>query len=59
MRVVAYRNDTDAENKLDKRVDTILAFRITRKESDGNITILWKELKEQKAPKIIFPKDEK
>jgi len=76
MRVVAYRNDIDAEKLFvnnqsraenmnflmingDKRVDSILAFRIVRKDADGNITILWKELKQQNAPKIIFPKNEK
>lgn len=43
----------------DKRIDLTVAFRILRRDNDGNITILWKELERQKAPKIVFPKNEK
>lgn len=43
----------------DKRVDLTIAFRIVRKDADENITILWKELAQQNAPKIVFAKNEK
>lgn len=36
----------------DKRIDLIVGFRIVRKEKDGNITILWKELTRKKSPKL-------
>lgn len=42
-----------------KRKDKILVFRIIRKDSDGSITILWKELADKKAPIIVFGKNEK
>ncbi len=42
-----------------KRLDMTIAFRIIRKDADGSISILWKELKRQNAPKIIFQKTEK
>ena len=43
----------------DNRFDLLVAFRIIRRESDGNLTILWKELARQKSPVITFDKDEK
>ena len=46
-------------NRLDERDDIIIAFRVVRKEEDGNVTILWKELKREDAPKLVFPKDVK
>ena len=42
----------------DKRMDLTIAFRIVRKDADGNATILWKELARQDAPKLIFTKNE-
>jgi hypothetical protein len=44
-------------NKYDKRDDLTIVFRIVRKEEDGNITILWKELSRAEAPKLIFSKE--
>jgi hypothetical protein len=44
---------------LDKRTDIILAFRIVRRDSNGSLTILWKELNRQNAPEIVFEKNEK
>jgi hypothetical protein len=41
------------------RRDKIIAFRIVRKESDGSITVLWKELADKKSPILEFEKDEK
>jgi len=40
------------------RADQIIAFRIVRKDEDGSITVIWKELKHQEAPKLTFKKDE-
>lgn len=40
--------------KRDKRDDSIIAFRIIRKEGDGTITVLWRRLSNQEAPKIIL-----
>jgi hypothetical protein len=74
VRIVAYQSNrkeivnllplttTDEEKfsnlQNDKRLDLTIAFRIIRKDSDGNMTILWKELAHQNAPKLIFMKDE-
>jgi hypothetical protein len=41
------------ELDFDKRKDVIVAFRIVEKDSDGNVTILWKELQQKDAPKLI------
>jgi hypothetical protein len=43
-------------NRYDERDDITLAFRIIRRETDGNVTILWKELSRADAPKLVFPK---
>lgn len=40
----------------DKRIDLTLAFRVIRQESDGGITLLWKEIERREAPRIIFQK---
>ncbi len=40
----------------DKRIDLMVAFRIIRKESDGSVTLIWKELERRKSPKIKFIK---
>ena len=42
----------------DNRVDLLVAFRIVRKEDDGNLTIVWKELERKKAPVLRFGHDE-
>lgn len=43
----------------DKRIDLMLAFRIIRKEKDGGITVLWKELERKESPRLKFPKRKK
>jgi hypothetical protein len=43
----------------DKRLDLTLAFRVIRKEQDGGITLLWKEIERKESPRIIFPKRKK
>ncbi len=41
------------EFEFDKRRDVIVAFRIVRRDSDGNLIVLWKQLENKKAPKLI------
>jgi hypothetical protein len=36
----------------DKRRDVIIAFRVVEKNADGSIVLLWKELQNEKAPKL-------
>lgn len=43
--------------KKDTRVDLTLAFKIIRIDTDGSITLVWKELERKEAPTIIFPDD--
>ncbi|HSK73039.1 MAG TPA: hypothetical protein VK892_15170 [Pyrinomonadaceae bacterium] len=43
----------------DKRIDLTLAFRVIRKDADGSVTLLWKELERREAPRINFPKKKK
>lgn len=71
LRIIAYQvtvpinykgdlaDDRFAFINFDKRKDLIIAFRIIRKEDDGNITIVWKELLSQKTPKLNYRKNEK
>lgn len=40
------------ELDFDKRKDIIVSFRIVRREADGSVTILWKELESKKSPRI-------
>ena len=42
----------------DKRVDSIIAFRVMKMEPGGNATILWKELSRKESPKLKFAKGE-
>ena len=46
-------------NQIDKRIDLTLAFRVIGKDEDGSISILWKELKQQDSPELVFPKVKK
>jgi hypothetical protein len=43
----------------DERTDLTLVFRIVRKSEDGSITLLWKEVERQNAPKIIYVRESK
>lgn len=43
----------------DKRIDMTVAFRVVRKNEDGSVTLLWKELDRRDAPKFQFPKRKK
>jgi len=40
------------EFNYDKRKDVIVVFRIVEKDEAGNVTILWKELREKDSPDI-------
>lgn len=67
LRVIAYRGNIYRSFRGyrfdvldgDKRIDLTLAFRVIRKESDGSITLLWKEIERKDAPRIKFPKRSK
>ena len=41
----------------DKRIDQTLAFRIVRREQDGALTLVWRELERREAPRIKFQKN--
>lgn len=43
----------------DKRIDLTVAFRVIRKNADGSLTLLWKELDRRDAPKFKFTKRKK
>ncbi len=43
----------------DKRIDVTIAFRVIRKEQDGAVTLLWKEIERKNAPRLVFPKRNK
>ena len=73
LRVIAYRSEVkNADGKRpvtkedlramqindDERKDLIVAFRIVRTDDDGSLIILWKQLRESKAPKIVVDKKE-
>jgi hypothetical protein len=40
------------ELDLDKRKDVIVVFRVVRRDADGSVTLLWKELSKKDAPKL-------
>lgn len=46
------------ELDFDKRKDVLIAFRIVRKENDGSVTLLWRELARTKSPKMQQKKRE-
>lgn len=47
------------ELSFDKRKDVIVGFRVIRKDADGAVTILWKELSRKDAPKLALKKERK
>ncbi|MGI8494998.1 MAG: hypothetical protein ACR2L1_06770 [Pyrinomonadaceae bacterium] len=72
LRVTAYRKSLITRNRFflnvddkrfatlsyDKRKDVILVFRIIRKDDDGRLTILWKELSRRNSPNLVYPEKE-
>ncbi|HQU85758.1 MAG TPA: hypothetical protein PKY59_21660 [Pyrinomonadaceae bacterium] len=67
LRVVAYRGNIIRSYRGflfdllsgDKRIDLTVAFRVIRKDTDGSLTLLWKEIQRKDAPKLKFPKKSK
>jgi len=67
LRVVAYRGNIFRVSRGyrfdllegDKRIDLTVAFRVVRKDQDGGLTLLWKEIGRKDAPRIIFPNRKK
>ncbi len=51
LRSIGYRWEDQAFN--DKRVEAVVAFKVVNVGSEGEITILWRRLKEKKSPKLI------
>jgi hypothetical protein len=47
-----------ARLQTDHRLDLIVAFRIIRKDTDGNLTLIWKEIRRKKPPVITFAENE-
>lgn len=43
--------------KEDTRIDLTVGFRVIRRDTDGSITLIWKELSLKESPVIIFPDD--
>lgn len=64
LRSIAYRgkylqavdNITYDELDFDRRRDVIVVFRVVEAEDSGNVTILWKRLKDVEAPKLNIKK---
>jgi hypothetical protein len=50
--LVTFKNLIYNEFDYDKRQDIIIAFRVIEKNADGSIVLLWKELRNEKAPKL-------
>lgn len=67
LRVIAYRGSLYKSYRGflfdllagDKRIDITVAFRVVRKETDGSLTLLWKELQRKESPKLKYPKKSK
>lgn len=71
LRVIAYESDYSYSFKINNRTgivfpfhgfdrkDVIIVFRIVEVESDGTLTIVWKEIQSKAAPKMIVPESNK
>ncbi len=64
MRIIAYRGNVFRSFRGwrfdllegDKRIDITVAFRVVRKDPDGAVTIVWRELERRESPRMKFPK---
>lgn len=60
LRAITYKFEGGAFGKLPsvkaKRLDIIVVFRVVRYHEDGSVTVLWKELRKQNAPKLVDKK---
>lgn len=55
LRSIAYRRGDIFDSEM-KRTDVTILLRIVSAEPDGALTILWRELRRQKSPKLKFEK---
>lgn len=63
LRSVAYKGNsmrshqtlTYDEFEFDERSDVIVAFRVIRRDADGAVTIVWREIEEKKSPMMTAP----
>ena len=53
LRTIAYRTDNDGG---DRREDLTVAFTVVRLDDDGNVTLIWRELRKKESPKIKIEK---
>jgi hypothetical protein len=56
LRAITYRLENLNLPVKTKRLDIIVIFRIVRAHGDGSVSILWKELQRQDAPKLMDKK---
>lgn len=56
MRAITYRFETPNFNVKTRRLDIIVVFRVVRAHDDGSVSVLWKELHRQDAPKLLDKK---
>jgi hypothetical protein len=54
---VEFYGYTYNEFDYDKRRDIVVAFRMVEKNDDGSVVLLWKELRNEKAPKLKLKSD--
>ncbi len=67
LRSIAYKasvyqrvqDTTYDEFDFDERDDVLIVFRVVRLIPGESVTIVWKELKNKRAPKMILPKDKR
>lgn len=51
LRSITYRADSE-QSKQRKPADVLVSFRVVSRAADGSVTLLWKELKRRKSPKL-------
>jgi hypothetical protein len=56
LRAITYRFENPNLSIKTKRLDIIVVFRVVRAHGDGSVSILWKELQRQDAPKLMDKK---
>jgi len=49
MRTIAYRTKNDGG---DRREDLVVAFTVARFDKDGNVTLIWRELRRKQSPRL-------
>ncbi len=67
LRSIAYRGPNFRSVKgikynefdFDERKDVVVAFRVIKKDEDGSLIILWKEISRKDSPKLVLDKKEK